>query len=159
MPNAHPLAAADRLRSCLVAGSGFGFGLVFWLGWHSIAAPAVPAAGAPGMAPALFWLGLACAAMGYGLWRYLVQPVRRLARAFGTAEAAATLARLLPVCLPYGLLCGLLLLPLGAEVPITVHATILLVLVWGWDWMKARSQPKLAAALPDGLPGLSPAAT
>lgn len=146
MPDTLPLAAADRLRSCFVAGLGFGFGFMFWAGWPD--AGGKVGAEAKGLAPAVFWIGLALSAAAYGLWRYLIEPARALVRAQGMAATFDMMLRVLVVCLPWGLLCGMMLLPLGANVPIIVDALILLALIWGWDWMKDRSQPALAAAVP-----------
>ncbi|MCB1343300.1 MAG: hypothetical protein KDK24_19970 [Pseudooceanicola sp.] len=134
------LKHADRLRSCFVAGMGFAFGagLSAWT-------PGVTGQGAVG--PAVFWIGLALAAIAWGLWRYLVLPLRGLAAVEGRAGAARLAGRVAVVCLPYGLVCGLLLAPLGADAPIEVQALILLALIWGWDAMKAHSQRALAVAV------------
>ncbi|GHF50116.1 hypothetical protein [Seohaeicola zhoushanensis] len=138
------LRAADRLRSCLVAGMGFALGGLFWLAWAEERAEVQGA-----VAPAVFWIGLALSVMGWGLWRYLVRPLRALVAVRGPAATARLVARVAVVCLPYGVICGVMLAPLGADVPIAVQAMILLALIWGWDWMKARSQPGLAAAVPE----------
>lgn len=138
------LTAIDRLRSCLVAGIGFAAGAAFWLA-RSEAHPETPGA----VAPAVFWIGLALAVIAWGLWRYLVRPVQVLVHMQGAAATARLVARMAAVCLPYGLVCGVLLAPLGADLPIVAQALILLALIWGWDWMKARSQPALAAAMPE----------
>lgn len=144
------LTAADRLRSFFVCAFGFLLGLLFWLGVVRIntryARPEMAETG-----PSAAWSGIWTVIWGgvllYGAWKYFVQPMLLLHRARGAAGAFTVLGSVAQLSLPFGLICGMVLTPLGADLPLGVEATLVLALIWGWDWMKARSQARLQAAL------------
>jgi len=142
--------ALDRLRSFFVSAFGFGLGLLFWLVVVRIntrhARPAV-ADTAPDAAWAGFWAAVWGILLTYGAWRYLIQPLVLLHRHRGASGALSLLGAVAQLSLPFGLICGMILTPLGADLPLAVEATLVLALIWGWDWMKARSQARLQAAL------------
>lgn len=143
------LEAADRLRSFFVCAFGFGLGLFFWLAVVRVKSHGTRQMSdtAPDAAWVSFWMVVWAMLLTYGGWRYFLRPILQLKQARGGAGAFRVLRGVAQLSLPFGLICGMVLTPLGSDLPLAVEATLVLALIWGWDWMKARSQARLLAAL------------
>ncbi|MFK7753243.1 MAG: hypothetical protein AB8B51_11915 [Sedimentitalea sp.] len=94
------------------------------------------------------WWHLAWVLMlGFGIWRYGLRPAKAIARVRGWDETRHLLVRIFGLVWPFGLALGAVLVLFSFGSSLLVKAVTFLAMVYVWDWLLARSRPKLHAFL------------